>query len=185
MKKIIYYVAASLDGYIAGANDDISGFIYDGKGTDQYLQDLKSFNHVLMGRKTYEFGYLYGVKPGEASPTYSHMQQYIISDHLTFARQDKQVTILPVELAKIRELKQQADTDIYLCGGGKLAGWLLKNRLIDELRIKLNPVVIGSGTKLFDHISTSYALDLINQTSYDDGLILLHYRLKYKVLSTD
>ena len=178
MKKIIYYVAASLDGYIAGANDDITGFIYEGAGTDQYLQDLKAYNHVLMGRNTYEFGYRFGVKPGAPSPTYAHMQQYIISDHLTFEKQDKQVTVLPVDLGVIKNLKQDADTDIYLCGGGKLAGWLLKNKLIDELKIKLSPVILGTGTKLFEEIMTGNMLELIDQKTYDNGLIVLHYRIK-------
>lgn len=52
MKKIIYYVATSLDGYIAGPNDDISGFAMDGEGVEKYLSDLKAFSVVIMGRRT-------------------------------------------------------------------------------------------------------------------------------------
>ncbi|MGH2624809.1 MAG: dihydrofolate reductase family protein, partial [Sphingobacterium sp.] len=144
----------------------------------QYLQDLKTFNHVLMGRNTYEFGYQFGVQPGDPSPTYAHMQQYIISDQLTFEKQDKQVTVLSADLGKIRDLKQQADTDIYLCGGGKLAGWLLKNNLIDEIKIKLSPVILGTGIKLFEEVIGNQMLVLINHTAYDNSLIVLHYRLK-------
>ncbi|MFT6336819.1 MAG: dihydrofolate reductase [Saprospiraceae bacterium] len=57
MNKIIYYVATSLDGYISGLNEDISGFVGVGNGLQKYLYDLKGFETVIMGRKTYEFEY--------------------------------------------------------------------------------------------------------------------------------
>ena len=50
----------SLDGFIVGPEDDISGFTADGAGIDHYLEDLKDFDTVIMGRKTYEFGYKFG-----------------------------------------------------------------------------------------------------------------------------
>lgn len=78
MKKIIYYVATSIDGFISGLNEDISGFLPDGNGVQKYLDDLKEFKTVIMGRKTYEFGYKYGLKPG--SPAYPHMDHYIFSN---------------------------------------------------------------------------------------------------------
>ena len=61
MKKIVYYVASSLDGYISGIDDDVSGFVYEGEMVEKYLEDLKSFQTVIMGRNTYEFGYKFGV----------------------------------------------------------------------------------------------------------------------------
>lgn len=57
MNKIIYYVATSLDGYISGLDEDISGFVGVGSGLQKYLDDLKGFETDIMGRKTYEFGY--------------------------------------------------------------------------------------------------------------------------------
>ncbi len=65
MKKIVYYVASSLDGFISGPNDDISMFQTAGLGVEKYLSDLQNFGTVIMGRKTYEFGYLYGLHPGQ------------------------------------------------------------------------------------------------------------------------
>ncbi len=81
MKKIVYYVASSLDGYIAGINDDISTFIPDGKGVEKYLSDLQSFKTVIMGLRTYEFGYQFGLQPGQ--PAYPHMQHYIFFKFVT------------------------------------------------------------------------------------------------------
>lgn len=72
MNKIIYYVATSLDGFIAGMNDDISDFVFDGDGVKKYQSDLQEFDTVIMGRKTYEFGYNYGLEPGQ--PAYPNMR---------------------------------------------------------------------------------------------------------------
>ena len=74
MKKIIYYIASSLEGFITGRNEDISHFIYTGKGVEKYQNDLADFKTVIMGRKTYEFGYKYGLEPGQ--PAYPHMLTY-------------------------------------------------------------------------------------------------------------
>ena len=78
MKKIIYYVAVSLDGFISGPNEDISKFASHGAGVDKYLEDLKEFKTVIMGRKTYEFGYKFGLVPGQ--PAYGHMEHFIFSE---------------------------------------------------------------------------------------------------------
>ena len=179
MKKIIYYVASSVDGFIAGENDDVSGFTYEGEAIKQYIEDLKSFKHVLMGRKTYEFGYQFGVKPGDPSPTYAHMTQYVLSNNLEFENKHEQVKVLPLEVDQILRLKQEADTDIYLCGGGQLAGWLLNNELLDEVKIKLNPVIIGSGTKLFEGVKKHYSLTLLGDKKYDPGMKIIHYSIEY------
>ena len=56
-KNIVYYVASSLDGYTSGENEDASGFVGEGNAVEKYLSDLKEFDSVIMGRKTYEFGY--------------------------------------------------------------------------------------------------------------------------------
>jgi dihydrofolate reductase len=62
-RKIVYYVASSLDGYISGINDDISGFVATGNGVERYLADLAEFDTVIMGKNTYEFGYKFGLQP--------------------------------------------------------------------------------------------------------------------------
>jgi dihydrofolate reductase len=64
MKKVVYYVAISIDGFICGLDADISGFVGEGNGITQYIDDLKKFENVIMGRNAYEFGYVYGLIPG-------------------------------------------------------------------------------------------------------------------------
>jgi len=178
MRPIIYYVATSLDGYIAGPNKDVSGFVPDGDGVDQYLNDLQDFEETIMGRKTYEFGYKYGLKPGQ--PAYAHMQHYIFSDSLKLVDLHPQVEICPIDLSMIKRLKAKEGKSIYLCGGGQFAGWLLANELIDILKIKLNPLILGHGIRLFgDNTTKQYQLQLLEKQSFEKGLQILTYKIKY------
>ncbi|WGK64975.1 dihydrofolate reductase family protein [Croceiramulus getboli] len=174
--KIIYYVASSLDGYIAGVQDDISKFPAAGKGVDHYLADLKHFETVLMGRRTYEFGYQFGLLPGQ--PAYPHMKHYIFSETLQIDHLADNVHIEKLSAERIQEIRNEADTDIYLCGGGQLAGWLLDHGLIDLLKLKLNPIILGDGIPLFGNSTSSFSAQLMEKQSFKDGLQLLTYALK-------
>ena len=177
MRNIVYYVAVSLDGFIAGSGDDISGFVAGGSGVDQYFNDLKAFETVIMGRKTYEFGYKFGLKPGEAP--YPHMKHYVFSDSLQLDKIAGNVAILPVDINGVKKLKAENGSDIYLCGGGEFAGWLLDNELIDFLKIKLNPLILGTGIKLFGSSQKKILTELVDIKSYDKGLQIINYRINY------
>jgi dihydrofolate reductase len=177
MKKIVYYVAISIDGYISGENGDISGFVAKGNGVEQYLTDLKAFETVIMGRNTYEFGYQYGLQPGQ--PAYPHMDHYIFSKTLSFDIVADNVKISDLDLNEIKRIKQISKTDIYLCGGGIFAGWLLENELIDELKVKINPLILGKGVKMFGDSQKSFQLNLLASEKYADGLLINTYAIKY------
>ncbi len=177
MARIIYYVAISIDGFIAGPNDDSSGFKAAGDGVARYLEDLKDFKTVIMGRRTYEFGYNYGLEPGQ--PAYSHMQHYIFSKTLQFEKQSEQLTLCHIELDIIKELKKTSETDIYLCGGGQFAGWLLENEMVDVLKIKLNPLILGDGIRVFGVSQKQYQLRLTQNDIFNDGLAILTYEIGY------
>lgn len=179
MRNIVYYVATSLDGFISGPNDDIDGFVYGGNGVDKYLNDLKAFDTVMMGRKTYEFGYKFGVEPGQPSPTYQHMSHVIFSDTLRFPERHPQVQIKKLNIEEIEDLKRGDGADIYLCGGGQLAGWLLDHGQIDILKVKLNPLILGSGTPVFGDSKRKVRLNLADSTTYDGGLQIITYRILY------
>ncbi|MEW7292825.1 dihydrofolate reductase family protein [Aquimarina sp. 2304DJ70-9] len=176
MSKIIYYVATSLDGFISGPNDDISNFVVDGNGVEQYLSDLKSFNTVIMGRKTYEFGYNYGLEPGQ--PAYPHMEHYIFSNSLHLENLHDSVHIEKPSIDRINEIKENSTTDVYLCGGGDFAGWLLDNRQIDLLKLKINPIILGGGVKIFGNSKTNANWKLIESNQFDNGLQIAEYELK-------
>ena len=173
--KIVYYVAISLDGYISGADEDISLFVGEGSGLDKYLKDLKSFETVIMGRNTYEFGYKYGLKPG--MPAYPHMQHHIFSKTLKFESVHPQVHIEIPSIERVKEIRDASPTDVYLCGGGEFAGWLLDNQLIDQLKVKINPIVLGQGITLFGNSEFSGSFELVKSELYDKGLQINTYNI--------
>ncbi len=174
--KIIYYVATSLDGFISGEDEDISMFVGGGNGVEQYVADLQGFTTVIMGRKTYEFGYKFGLPAGQ--PAYPHMQHYIFSETLDFEKAHPQVHVVKERsIKRIKEIRDQSETDVYLCGGGVFAGWLLENNLIDQLKIKLNPITLGAGTPLFGDTKLSTKWNLIDTSLYENGLQIMTYDL--------
>lgn len=177
MRSIIYYVATSIDGFIAGPNDNIGGFVGEGSGVEQYLNDLKTFDTVIMGRRTYEFGYKFGLQAGQ--PAYPHMENYIFSNTLHFDTPAQNVHIRPPDPDFIRSLKTRTGTDIYLCGGGVFAGWLLDHGLIDTLKIKLNPLILGAGIRLFGRSTRKIQTELLEQQPHDNGLQFMTYRVLY------
>lgn len=96
-----------------------------------------------MGRKTYEFGFQFGV-----TNPYPWMRQYVFSRTMK-ASPDVNVTLVSENIVElVRELKNETGKDIYLCGGAELATMLFEGKLIDEVVLKLNPVLFGSGIPL-------------------------------------
>ncbi|MGB3465627.1 MAG: dihydrofolate reductase family protein [Cyclobacteriaceae bacterium] len=174
MQKIVYYVAVSLDGYICDEQRNVSDFIQEGAGVEAYHSDLQLFDTVIMGRHTYEFGYRYGLKPGQ--PAYPGMRHYIFSDKLKLENTSGEVQVVKPGKKAVAEIRRSAEKDIYLCGGGILAGWFLRNNMIDELKLKLNPVVLGSGVKLFENLESSIRFQLVGHQAFADGMIILTYR---------
>jgi len=130
-----------------------------------------------MGRNTYEFGYKYGLTPGK--PAYPHMNHYIFSKTLSFENPDEKVKVKNININEISKIKNNSETDIYLCGGGIFAGWLLDNELIDILKIKVNPLILGQGVKIFGNSTKTFNLNLISKEEYEKGLLINTYEIKY------
>jgi dihydrofolate reductase len=191
MRILTYYVACSVDGFIAHTDGSQDGFSQDSKyfadlfasfpeTVPSHLRDVMDihaenqwFDTVLMGRKTYEIG----LNAGITSP-YSHMKQYIFSKSMRHSP-DKDVEIISenaVEFVKI--LKSHSGKGIWLCGGANLAAELFAHRLIDQLILKINPFLMGSGIPLFAGIIQQAALELTEHKIYDNGVLLLYYRVK-------
>lgn len=177
MRNIVYYVATSLDGYISGPDGDISGFVPGGNGVDQYLKDLQDYDTVIMGRNTYELGYKFGMKPGDLA--YPHMEHYIYSNTLKFEKRSDALHLRKLDIDSIHQLRKQEGSDIYLCGGGQFAGWLLDNMQITHLKLKLNPFISGKGVKLFGSSNKFCRTELINSQIYDNGMQIITYKLIY------
>ena len=174
--KIVYYVATSIDGFIAGSEDDISSFLYEGDGVERYKSDLLEFDTVFMGRRTYEIGFKYGLKPGHKA--YPGMKNYIFSSSLQIERYEDGVHVHQLDFKTISEIKKASSKNIYLCGGGALSEWFLEHGLIDEVRLKVNPIILGEGVKLFNSSNQTRRLHLTQHESFEEGMIILNYEVK-------
>ncbi|GGJ54487.1 dihydrofolate reductase family protein [Deinococcus roseus] len=188
MRKLIYYIASSLDGFIAGPDDNTDLFPLP----ESYLQHLIEhfpetlpthvrtalniqasgtlFDTVIMGRKTYDPG----LKLGITSP-YRHLKQYVVSRNLPDP-EDPEVTLVREDVVGlVQQLKQQAsEKHIWLAGGGQLASHLAQE--IDEVILKLNPLVFGEGTPLFAAGVSLQQFELLSCEPHQTGPVLLRYR---------
>lgn len=170
MQPIIYDVAVSADGFIAGPNSGVSAFPHHGPVVDDYLARLAAYSTALMGRATYEFGLAHGLPPG-ANP-YPHMRTIVVSTTLTPPGDNIEVWR---DLSGLSNLRKTANGPIYLCGGGHLANAIAASGHLTHLNLKRAPVILGSGTKLFAHTPPT-PLILQNQTDYGEGLLFQSYR---------
>jgi dihydrofolate reductase len=178
MRKLVYDVAATLDGFVSHEDGSVDGFLAEGEHVADYLARLAGYDTVVMGRKTYEWGYPYGVVPGKRA--YPHMRHFIFSRTLRF-RPGAEVEVVDQGWDdRVRGLKEEEGTDIYLCGGGAFAGFLLDRGLIDRVVVKLNPVVFGHGVRLFGGSARKAGLELTASHSYANGVLLLRYDVKYR-----
>lgn len=175
MRKLIYDVAVSLDGFIAGPNGDLSGFLMQGDHVDAYFERLRGYTSGVVGKATYEIGYTWGLKPG-VNP-YPHLDVHVCSHSIDLPA-DSAVKAVRTDAADfVRGLKQAGEGDIYLCGGGALAGSLARARLIDRLILKLNPVALGAGIPLFGEggFDPAQAFRLSGTETYKSGVVLITY----------
>ncbi|MEV0969074.1 dihydrofolate reductase family protein [Microtetraspora glauca] len=187
MRKLTYYVGMTIDGFIAAPDgnadffpvtQDVVDFIRDDYpdtlpshlraqlGVDDGNRD---FDTAVQGRLTYEPALAVGV----TSP-YAHLRQYVVSRSITDSPDPAVEIVTGDPLAKIRELKAEDGKDIYLAGGGRLAGTLLPE--IDELVIKLYPVVAGSGIPLFTADFSPAYFDLTGTRVLESGMVVLTYK---------
>ena len=142
MKPLKYYVAISVDGFIAAPDGLITPFMtqHDGKlaegeHVDDFLASYAWFDTVLMGRKTYELGLSMGV----TSP-YPAMRQFVFSRTMETSPDENVQLVSNNAVETVRALKEESSSAVWLCGGAALASHLWQAQLIDELIVKVNPV---------------------------------------------
>ncbi|MGW1990810.1 dihydrofolate reductase family protein [Embleya sp. NPDC001921] len=193
MRKLVYYIASTLDGFIAGpdgADPTGPGGFWPISG--DYLQHLAReypetlpgpardalsitaegthFDTVVEGRKSYEIGLAAGVP--DAFP---HLRHLVFSTTLTEVPAPAVELVAGDPVAKVRELKREDGKDIWLVGGGELAGALYTE--IDRLIVKLGPLTIGTGIPLLGRTADfdPRVWNLTDHTVLDSGAAFLTY----------
>ncbi|MFF4041696.1 dihydrofolate reductase family protein [Streptomyces sp. NPDC001816] len=193
MRKLTYFIACSLDGFIGDEHGDATAMFrfLD----EEYLDFLKAefaetlatparrqlgmdhlenrrFDTVVQGRASYEVA----LKEGVTSP-YAHLREYVASRTLGTSP-DPNVEIIDGDLTgRVRELKaEDGGLDIYLCGGSQLAGALLDE--IDELVIKTYPIVYGTGMPMFGTGLDIKEFTLDEVRTFGNGVLVRTYRRK-------
>lgn len=172
-RKLVYDVAVSIDGYIAGPGGDVSGFLFEGDHVEDYQKRLASYDTVIMGRETYVSGYQYGMKPGDAP--YAHMRNMVFSSSLSLPAGSPVEVVREGALRVVDDLKAGAGGDVYVCGGGAFAGWLMKEGRLDSLILKINPVVLGGGTPML--AGESAPMRLVDSKASRSGVVLARYEV--------
>jgi dihydrofolate reductase len=175
MHSIIYDVAVSLDGFISGSSGDISNFAHDGPVVDDYNARMTNYAVAIMGRSTYEFGYRFGLQPGQ-NP-YGHMKTIVFSSTLELPVDSHVRVNGPAAVDDLKQLKKTSNGPIYLCGGGEFSGWLLEHQLIDQLRLKRAPIILGEGVTLFGSSSNVAPLRRVATKTYDNGYVLEEFEM--------
>lgn len=170
-RKVILYIAMSLDGYIAkpdGNLDFLSMVEQDGEDYG-YAGFIKTVDSVIVGRKTYDkvisMGYDF---------LYNDKDAYVIT------RTPKSpVGSVKFYTGSLKELvinmKSKVGKNIFVDGGAEIVNELLKDHLIDEFYISVIPVLLGEGISLFRDGRPEIGLKLISSRHFDKGLVQLHY----------
>ena len=174
MAALRYYVAATVDGFIAREDGAFDVFAAEGGHVADYVAFMRAQRVVLMGRRTYEVGLALGV-----TNPYPWLRQVVFSRTLP-ASPDANVELVAGDPAEfVRRLKaEQPDADLWLCGGGALAAALLGAGLVDEVIVKVSPVLLGSGVPLVARLGRAVPLDLVASTTHAGGVVVLRYGVR-------
>lgn len=172
MRKVTFGVANSLDNFIAREDAAVDWLVWDDEVAAITAEFWKTIDTVVMGRKTYEVM----LKSGTTS--YPGVKNYVFSRTLKESP-DGKVEIIETDAAEfIRDLKTGPGKGICVSGGGELAKSLFEARLVDEIGLNIQPVLLGSGIPLFYEMSRQIDLELLNCKPLKNGGVFVLYRVK-------
>ncbi len=179
MRKVVYSLTNSLDNFIARADGAYDWILMGDEIMSEFPKLFASFDAVLIGRKTYDQTLLQSPEPGQETAGFMEMKTYV------FSRTMKESPNVGVKIISdnagefVRSLKNESGKDIWLMGGGILAASLLRERLVDEIRAAIQPILLGSGIPLFPDIGLQVDLQLLECKTYKNGIVRLKYLVKH------
>jgi dihydrofolate reductase len=189
MGKIVVFSMISLDGVMqapGGPEEDTSGgFKYggwtapfaDGSFVKVVNEELSVPFDLLLGRKTYEIFAGYWPKhTGAIADPFNKAKKYVVSHEATDLPWKESILINGDVAAKIKALKNEDGPMLQVHGSGNLFQTLLKNDLVDELRLRIFPITLGSGKRLFAEGTVPLAFELTGSQTLPTGVILANYK---------
>jgi dihydrofolate reductase len=191
MRKIIVLSMITLDGVMqapGGKKEDKSGGFSYGGWTAPYgdevfdknvQEELKQAADYLLGRKTFQIWENYWPAHADFWPRINEGTKYVFSKSRKKSGWKNSVFIKT--LADIKKLKKSKGADLQVWGSSELIQLLLKNDLVDELRLKIFPLTLGKGKKLFDNAACPAAFTLTGSTVTTNGVVLANYKRAGKV----
>jgi dihydrofolate reductase len=185
MRNIIVLSFMTLDGVMqapgAPDEDPLGGFNHGGWAAP-YFDDvvnkvmekqLKPAD-LLLGRRTFEIFAAYWPGHADIWPGINDVTKYVVST--TMKKSDWKNSVFLEGLADIKKLKNSEGSDIQVHGSGRLIQTLLQHDLVDELWLKIHPLILGKGKKVFDDGTVPAAFSLIDSVATPTGVIIANYR---------
>jgi len=185
MGKIVVTEFVSLDGVIEDPGGDGNfkhkGWTFKfnrGEAGDKFkVDETRDSEALLLGRVTYEgFAAAWPSRDGEFADKFNSMPKYVVSSTLEKADWNNSTVLKGDVLQEVSKLKHSLDGNIVVHGSAQLVQTLLANDLVDELRLMVFPVVLGSGKRLFGATSDSKRMQLVESKTVGDGIAILIYK---------
>jgi dihydrofolate reductase len=174
MRKVVFGGANSLDNYLARKDHSTDWLRWGSEAAAVTAAYWKTFDTVLMGRKTYEVALRYS----NGNAPYPDKQTIVFSQTCTDDAGGTVTIVSTDAVAFVRQLKRKRGKDICLMGGGELAHSFLEAGLIDEIGFNIQPVLLGSGIPLFHDMTRQIDLKLLECRPFKNGCVLVKYRVK-------
>jgi dihydrofolate reductase len=187
MRKLIVLTFISLDGVMqapGGPDEDTSGNFKYGGWTVPYFDDfsgremnsqMTQRSDLLLGRKTFEIFASYWPMHAEDWPGINDVTKYVVSNTMTHHPWTNSVFLKGNVAEQIKKLKSQDGPDIQVHGSGNLIQTLLKSDLVDEFWLKIFPVTLGPGKRLFEHGTMPASYQLVEVKTSPLGVIFANY----------
>ena len=184
MGRIVVTEFVSLDGVVEapGGGEDFKhgGWSFEiarGDEGDKFkLDETLSSEALLLGRVTYEgFAAAWPTRDGEFADKFNTMPKYVVSSTLENPEWSNTTVLSGDVAAEVAKLKREQDGDIVVHGSPRLVQALIEHDLVDEFRLMVFPVVLGSGKRLFGETSDKKPLRLVDSKVVGDGVAILVY----------
>jgi dihydrofolate reductase len=175
MRKLILYIATSVDGFIAGKDGSVSWldqFSEEGGPDYGFHQFLDEIDTTIMGNATYQ-----QIAGWDIHWPYEGKHSYVLSSQMHENNQNVEF-ISKNHLGFIKELKQAPGKSIWLVGGGATARFLMEESMLDEIRLFVMPVVLGDGIPLFTGVKNQINLNSSRGKVHENGVVEVFYELR-------